>query len=246
VSNPTPTLVPVPTEQSTAIEVADVHKTYDHGEVVALDGLGFSVRTGEFVAMTGPSGGGKSTLLQLLAALDRPDSGRMVVQGRDLAELAHGDEYRRVEVGVAFQLHNLLAHLTAVQNIEIAMFGTHRAFRERRQRAASLLADVGLVGKEYRHPPELSGGERQRVAIARALANDPHVLLADEPSVGLDPSSVQDVLALFDQARTRGTTILLVTHDSTMAAAADRVVHVRDGRVVEPDAYTSARPAAGV
>jgi ABC-type lipoprotein export system ATPase subunit len=237
----TETVAPVLTEQSTAIEVVDVRKTYDRGEIVALDDLSLSVRTGEFVAMTGPSGGGKSTLLTLLAALDRPDSGRMVVQGRDLAKLEHGDEFRRVVVGVAFQLHNLLAHLTAAQNIEVAMFGTHRAFRERSERAASLLAAVGLAGKEHRHPPELSGGERQRVAIARALANEPQVLLADEPSVGLDPASVQAVLTLFERARaTQGTTILLVTHDPTMAAATDRVIDLRDGRVVERDSDTPA------
>jgi putative ABC transport system ATP-binding protein len=201
--------------------------------VVALADITFSVAPGEFVAITGPSGGGKSTLLQLIAALDGPDAGRLVVAGHDLAALRDADDYRRNEVGLIFQLHNLLAHLSAMQNVEIAMAGTHRSREQQRDRARVLLAEVGLEGKEHRRPPELSGGERQRVAIARALANDPRVLLADEPTGSLDTNDVARVLALLQRERSeRGVTIVLVTHDPTVAAAADRIVELRDGRIV--------------
>jgi putative ABC transport system ATP-binding protein len=142
--------------------------------------------------------------------------------------------YRRTQVGLVFQLHNLLPHLTAAQNVEIAMFGTHRGRRAERDLAYSLLADVDLGGKEHRRPPELSGGERQRVAIARALANHPQVLLADEPTGALDTKAVQQVLALIQRLRSsRDLTVLLVTHDPVVARAADRVIHIRDGRVVD-------------
>jgi putative ABC transport system ATP-binding protein len=215
------------------IEVAGVRKSYDRGVVVALDDVTFSVAPGEFVAVTGPSGGGKSTLLQLIAALDRPDSGRLVVAGHDLSALRDADGYRRREVGLIFQLHNLLPHLSAIQNVEIAMAGTHRSREQQRVRARELLAEVDLADKEHRRPPELSGGERQRVAIARALANDPRVLLADEPTGSLDTNDVARVLALLQRERAeRGVTIVLVTHDREVAAAADRIVQLRDGKIV--------------
>ncbi len=226
----------MPVSDAARIEVVDVRKTFDRGVVVALDGVTFTVEPAEFVAVTGPSGGGKSTLLQLLAGLDTPDSGRLVVAGHDLAHLRDADHYRRSEVGLIFQLHNLLPHLSAAQNVEIAMVGTHRTRREQRERAASLLAEVDLAGKERRRPPQLSGGERQRVAIARALANDPRVLFADEPTGSLDTKAVAQVLSLLQREREeRHVTILLVTHDPVVAAAADRVIHIRDGKVVESD-----------
>jgi putative ABC transport system ATP-binding protein len=224
-----------------AIDVRDVRKTYDRGVIVALAGVSFTVSKGEFVALTGPSGGGKSTLLQLLAALDSPDAGRIVVSGHDLTRLHDADAFRRSEVGLVFQLHNLLPHLSAAQNVEIAMFGTHRGRHAEHDRAYSLLEEVGLGGKGHRRPAQLSGGERQRVAIARALANDPRVLLADEPTGALDTKAVQQVLALIQHLRaTRDLTTLLVTHDPLVASAADRVIHIRDGRVVKGDTAESA------
>jgi len=215
-----------------AIEVVDVRKTFDRAVVKALDGLSLTVAAGEFVAITGPSGCGKSTLLHLLAALDKPDSGSIHVEGYDLAHLRHPDRYRRNEIGIVFQLHNLLPQLTAVRNVEIAMLGTDRSRRGQRERALTLLRDAGLAGKEHRKPPELSGGERQRVAIARALANEPSVLLADEPTGNLDTQAVDHVLALLARLRVeRPITIVLVTHDLAVAAAAERLVHLRDGRI---------------
>jgi putative ABC transport system ATP-binding protein len=212
------------------IDVVDVHKGFDRGKVNALSGVSLQVAAGEFLAITGNSGSGKSTLLHLLAALDEPDSGRIVVDGMDLARLRDPNRYRRETIGLVFQLHDLLPHLDAQQNVEIPMFSTGRSLRERREDAADLLAAVGLEGKEHRRPPELSGGERQRVAVARALANRPRILLADEPTGSLDSSAVVQFLDLLAQLRAeRALTIVLVTHDDAVAAVADRRVAMVDG-----------------
>ena len=217
------------------IETHDVKKIYADGKVAALDGVDLSVSAGEFVAITGPSGCGKSTLLSLLAALDGPTSGTIRVGSYELQHLKNADRFRRQEVGLVFQLHNLLPRLSALGNVEIAMMGSDRPRAERARRAQSLLRDVGLTDLSDRRPTQLSGGERQRVAVARALANDPSVLYADEPTGSLDSRSVSTVLALFERLRTdHGVTIVLVTHDVAVAASADRTVHMLDGRIVEP------------
>ncbi|HZM57609.1 MAG TPA: ATP-binding cassette domain-containing protein, partial [Acidimicrobiales bacterium] len=158
------------------IETHDVRKIYADGKVAALDGVDLSVSAGEFVAITGPSGCGKSTLLSLLAALDGPTSGTIRVGSYELQHLKNADRFRRQEVGLVFQLHNLLPRLSALGNVEIAMMGSDRPRAERARRAQSLLRDVGLTDLSDRRPTQLSGGERQRVAVARALANDPSVL----------------------------------------------------------------------
>jgi len=218
-----------------AVELIDVHKEFDGGTVRAVDGLSMAVEVGECVAVTGPSGCGKSTMLHLIAALDRPTTGVIRVTGMDLSHMRNLPAYRRTHVGLVFQLHHLIPQLSAAQNVEIAMFGTGRSRAERTQRAVELLGDVDLAGRERRPPTRLSGGERQRVAIARALANEPALLLADEPTGNLDEESIARVLALLGDLRHRRPelTIVLVTHDSTVAATADRVVYLRAGRLDE-------------
>lgn len=231
-SSPAPSTVDPGTVAPLAIEAVDVYKTFDRGVVTALDGITMRVAAGEYVAITGPSGCGKSTLMHLLAALDHPDSGTLRVGELDLAHLDHPNRYRREQVGLVFQMHNLLPHLDALANIGVAMLGTHTTRNERITRAQELLELVDLGGFGHRRPPQLSGGERQRVAIARALANRPSLLLADEPTGSLDSHAVGRVLELLDQLRSRQeVTVVVVTHDDHVAAAADRVVHLRDGRV---------------
>ena len=191
--------------QPVSIEVVGVTKEYEDGMVKALDGVDLQIEKGEFVAITGPSGCGKSTLLHLLAALDRPTSGELRVEGSDLSRLANPSRYRRQTIGLVFQLHNLLPRLSALANVEIAMSGSHRPHAERAAWAKQLLSELDLGGREYRRPTQLSGGERQRVAIARALANDPPVLLADEPTGSLDSAASTNVLALFAAASAAST-----------------------------------------
>jgi putative ABC transport system ATP-binding protein len=220
-----------------AVEVEGLVRSFEGEAVRAVDGVDLVVQDGEFVAITGSSGSGKSTLLHLIAALDAPTAGTVRVFGRDVGQRRDLDQYRRCELGLVFQLHNLLPHLSALENVEIAMFGTGIARRARRERAERLLVDVQLAGREEREPPRLSGGERQRVAIARALANEPRLLLADEPTGNLDSRSAAQVLALFEQLREqRGITIVMVTHDMTVAATADRVVQMHEGRIVDAGA----------
>lgn len=205
----------------------------DYGEFHALVAANLSVAPGEWVAVTGPSGSGKSTLLQLFAAVDQPTSGSVRFQGEDLANRRHLDRYRRIEVGNVFQLHNLLPHLDAKRNIEIAMFGTHQGRQARSDRATDLLSLLELTAQAGHKPPDMSGGERQRVAIARALANSPAVILADEPTGSLDPAGAANIIAVFDRLhRTEGATIVMVTHDREVASAADRVIQLEGGRII--------------
>lgn len=219
-----------------AVQLFDIRKTFEHGMVNALNGVTLTIGHGEWVALVGPSGCGKSTLLHLLAALDRPTAGRILVNGNDISKLDSMDRYRRFEVGLVFQLHNLLPNLTAIQNVEVALFASGLNHREQGERARELLASVSLSHREKVRPPGLSGGERQRLAIARALANNPSIILADEPTGALDSVSAETVLDLFRRIRNeRGVTILLVTHDREVAAVADRIIHMRDGRIVDPE-----------
>ncbi len=218
-----------------AVQLFDVKKSFEHGMVNALNGVTLTIGQGEWVALVGPSGCGKSTLLHVLAALDQPTAGRILVNGTDISKVDNLDRYRRFEVGLVFQLHNLLPNLTAIQNVEVALFASGLNHREQGERARELLAAVSLSHREKVRPPGLSGGERQRLAIARALANNPSIILADEPTGALDSASAETILDLFRRIRIeRGVTILLVTHDREVAAAADRTIHMRDGRIVEP------------
>ena len=216
------------------VECVDVVKSYEDGRIRALTGMDLEVEAGELVAVVGPSGCGKSTLLHLIAALDRPDSGTIRVAGHDLGREPNLDHYRARHVGLIFQLHNLLPTLNALENVQIPMFELGIGTAERRARAQRILELVELSDRERNRPPQLSGGERQRVAVARALANEPPLLLADEPTGSLDSEAGRNVLDLLGRIRDeRGTTLVLVTHDSDVAARADRVVRMLDGRLDE-------------
>jgi putative ABC transport system ATP-binding protein len=214
------------------IHLRHVVKTYEEGRLRALDGVDVDIEAGEFVAIVGPSGCGKSTLLNMIAALDRPDEGTIEVAGHDLTGRRDLDHFRREDVGLVFQLDNLLPSLTATENVEVAMFGRVGARRHRRQRAVQVLDLVGLAGRARERPPKLSGGERQRVAIARALANDPPIILADEPTGRLDSHTGAQVMDLLEQLqREQGVTLVVVSHDPTVSSRADRVLHMLDGRI---------------
>jgi len=205
------------------VVLEDVRKSFENGRVRALEGVSFRVDAGEFVALTGASGSGKSTLLNLVGALDHPDSGTIRVDGRP--------PHLRDPTGFVFQAHLLIPTLSAAENVQIPMFG-RVARHERVERALSLLQEVGLRERADARPTVLSGGERQRVAIARALANEPRLLLADEPTGALDWDTGVHVVELLQRLRERrGTTILLVTNDDQVAALADRVLQLRDGLI---------------
>jgi putative ABC transport system ATP-binding protein len=212
-----------------AIVLDGVSKSFEHGRVVALRDVSFQVAEREFVALTGASGSGKSTLLNLIGALDTPDSGTIVVEGQRLDQLTSASGYRASTIGFVFQSHYLLPTLTASENVQVPMFG-RLPRHERVARAAELLDEVGLADRAQAQPGVLSGGERQRVAIARALANQPRVLLADEPTGALDSANGEQVIRLLKELRDlHGMTVLLVTNDDAMARHADRRLRLRDG-----------------
>ena len=217
------------------IRVENVTKIYGSGEtaVRALNSLSVDVQTGEFVAVMGPSGCGKSTLLNMLGALDQPTEGRVWVAGEDLSSLKDVDRFRARTVGFVFQLHNLLPTMTAHENVEVPLQGQGRNRKERKERAAHLLELVGLGDRSGHLPSQLSGGQRQRVAVARSLANDPALILADEPSGSLDSQSSEEILALLAELnRTQKTSIVVVTHDRRVAQATRRILRMQDGTIV--------------
>ncbi len=215
------------------ITAKNLVKTFEEGRVKALDGVDLEVREGEFIAIMGPSGSGKSTLLNMIGALDRPTSGKVTVDGVDLSKVKNLDELRAKKIGFVFQLHNLLPVLTARENVEIPMFELGLPNRERVKKAEELLIQVGLKERLGFVPTKLSGGERQRVAIARALANDPRIILADEPTGTLDSVSGDEVVHIFQKLNAEGRTIILVTHDEEIAKHANRIYHIRDGKILE-------------
>ncbi|CDG64646.1 MAG: hypothetical protein PWQ15_1490 [Methanobacterium sp.] len=214
------------------VEIRNLRKGFDNGKITALNGIDLNIKKGEFVSIIGPSGSGKSTLLNMIGALDRPDEGSVMVAGYDLQGKSDLSQFRSREIGFIFQLHNLIPNLNVVENVEIPMFESGLSSRQMREKALKLLDDMNLSDKASRKPTELSGGERQRVAIARSLANDPSIILADEPTGSLDSKNGEMILNLLrDLHEKKQVTLIMVTHDLKVAALADRTIEVLDGKI---------------
>jgi putative ABC transport system ATP-binding protein len=232
------------------IEARGITKTYGSGpaQVTALRAVDLRVDQGTFVAIMGPSGCGKSTLLNLLAGLDRPTSGEAWLDGERIDRLSEAQlaRLRRRKVGFVFQSFNLIPTLSAGENVELPLRLGGRTGRDARRSADALLADLGVSDRRDTAPALLSGGEQQRVALARALANAPAIVMADEPTGNLDSAATREVLGLLRRARERGQTLLVVTHDARVAAAADRVVSLRDGQVADETPLGAVRQVAGL
>ncbi len=225
---------------SALVRVDHVGRTYPDGGVTALVDVSLEINKGEYVAIMGPSGSGKSTLLNLLGTLDRPTSGEIYFDGQPMSKMRDLDAFRSQKIGFVFQSFYLLPTLTAVENVQIPMFERPLSGRARIQRADELLKRVGMSHRSSHLPMQLSVGERQRVAIARALANEPPMLLADEPTGNLDSKSGASVLDLFDQLhRQRGMTLIVITHSLEVAERAERIVWIRDGQLSEQPASTA-------
>ena len=216
------------------IEIKNLKKSYEDGHIKALNGIDLTIEEGEFVSIIGPSGSGKSTLLNMLGALDLPDSGSINVAGYDLLSNTKLNEFRGDKLGFIFQLHNLIPNISVVENVEIPMFTKDWSSKHMRERALTLLDIVGLKDKAKQMPNKLSGGERQRVAIARALANEPSIILADEPTGSLDSKTSNKILKQLTKLhKEENVTLIVVTHDMNVARLADRVIEVLDGKIID-------------
>ena len=230
------------------LEARSLAKTYDTGgaKVFGLRGVDLSIERGEFVAVMGPSGCGKSTLLNLLAGLDRPTSGEVWLDGERIDRMSETElaRLRRRKVGFVFQFFNLLPTLSVVENVELPLLLVGSRRSDARRSANELLSGLGIADKHGSAPALLSGGQQQRVALARALANTPDVVFGDEPTGNLDSAATREVLGLLRAARERGQTLLVATHDARVAAAADRIVTLRDGLVSDEAELQAARPVA--
>ena len=227
-------------DQSIAILAEDLWKTYEMGgeKLHALRGIDLTIHRGEYVAIMGPSGSGKSTLMNLIGCLDTPTSGRYWLAGRLVSELDDDElaAIRNKEIGFVFQTFNLLPRATALHNVELPMIYNGTASEERLARAKRALEAVDLGERMYHKPNELSGGQRQRVAVARALVNSPSIVLADEPTGNLDSKTGDEIMALFARLHGQGNTIIVVTHENDIARRANRVIHVRDGKIESDEA----------
>ncbi|OGI12264.1 macrolide ABC transporter ATP-binding protein [Candidatus Micrarchaeota archaeon RBG_16_36_9] len=221
------------------IKLNDVRKIYQMEEVKvqALRGVDLEINKNEFVAIMGPSGSGKSTLLHMIGCLDRPSSGKIYLNGTDISKLNDSQlaRLRGREIGFIFQTFNLYPTLTAMENVELPMIIIEKNKDERRKRALELLKNVGMSDRANHLPSQLSGGERQRVAIARALANDPNLILADEPTGNLDSKSGEEVMKTFVRLNESGKTVVVITHDQIIASHAKKVVKIRDGEIIGSD-----------
>ncbi|HSI20349.1 MAG TPA: ABC transporter ATP-binding protein [Verrucomicrobiae bacterium] len=219
------------------IQLNGVTKTYKIGDETlhALNNISLAIKEGEFVAITGPSGSGKSTLANIIGGLDNPDSGTVMVEGEDLSQVndKHLSEYRNKHIGFVFQSFNLQPNYTATENVMMPLVFGRVGKRTRYERAVTCLKMVGL-GDRLRHlPSQLSGGQRQRVSIARALANEPSIIIADEPTGNLDSSRGEEILALLKNLNEKGKTLIIITHDQSIAKQADRVITIHDGKMTE-------------
>ena len=221
----------------TQLELKNVHKDYVMGDSIvrAVDGIDLEVKQGDFIAIVGPSGSGKSTMMNLVGALDLATEGDIYLDGIDIEHLEESDlaQIRGRKIGFIFQTFNLIPTLTALENVALPMMFQGVGREERMERAHELLKEVGLGHRTEHLPPELSGGERQRVAIARALANDPEIILADEPTGNLDTKTGEEIIDMFIELNKKGKTIIVVTHDLELAKKAKKIVKLRDGRVVK-------------
>ena len=216
-----------------AVNIKNLYKSYENGKIKALNGIDLTIKEGEFVSIIGPSGSGKSTLLNMIGALDVPDSGSIEVAGHDLLASKKLNEFRAQKIGFVFQLHNLIPNLSVRENIEIPMYTQGLSSKDMQNRALDLLDIVGLKDKAGLLPSKLSGGERQRVAIARSLANDPSIILADEPTGSLDSKTSTKILRqLIKLHEDENVTLIIVTHDMDVARLADRVIEVLDGQII--------------
>ena len=218
------------------LKLKQINKEYKTGELVqhALNNVSLNLRDNEFVAILGPSGSGKTTLLNIIGGLDRYDSGDLVINGISTKKYTDRDwdSYRNHTIGFVFQSYNLIPHQTVLGNVELALTISGVSKAERRRRAAAALEQVGLGNQLHKHPGEMSGGQMQRVAIARALVNNPDILLADEPTGALDSHTGREVLGMLQQLHEEGHTVVLITHDNSIAVQADRIIRLEDGRVV--------------
>ena len=241
-------LAPQP-EARSVIELEHIHKTYTMGDVDvhALRGVSLTVREGEFVAIMGASGSGKSTTMNIIGCLDRPTRGRYILDGEDVSEMSKDQraDIRCQKIGFVFQGFNLLSRTSALENVELPMLYAGVETSERKQRAMDALAAVGLAGREQNHPNQLSGGQQQRVAVARALVNDPALILADEPTGNLDSRTSVEVMEIFQRLnRERGITLILVTHERDIAEYAGRVIVFKDGKIKRDYEIENPRDAA--
>ncbi|HEY7536300.1 MAG TPA: ABC transporter ATP-binding protein [Thermodesulfobacteriota bacterium] len=221
------------------ILVEDLHKVYKMGdvEVHALRGISITIKEGEFVSAMGPSGSGKSTFMNILGCLDKPTSGRYLLSGNDISSLNKDElaEIRNKKIGFVFQNFNLLPRSTAIENVELPLIYNNIQSNNRTKLAKEALSMVGLEGREKHYPTQLSGGQQQRVAIARAIINEPSIILADEPTGNLDTNTSIEIMEIFKRLNKDGKTIIMITHETDIAAFAERIVMFRDGKVMKEE-----------